>query len=132
MESEKSIPLPLTGEEIQEAVVFKLRECMQKNCHLSLGNAYTSAKIDIKISMTLFDYGREVRNNEIAQVHLDSELPNESAAQEVTGELITDPMPPNLLRQEVDLPVPVESVIDGKKVTKHLKHLKYAPRKAKV
>src|SRR5208282_349286 len=127
MESEKFIPLPLTGEEIQEAVVFKLRECMQKNCHLSFGNAYTSAKIEIKISMTLFDYGREVRNNEIATVELDSELPNESAAQEVTGELTIDPMPPNILRQEVDLPVPKESVIDGKKV---IKYLKYAPRKA--
>ncbi len=129
MDSEKSLPLPLTGEEIQEACVAKLRECMQKNCHLSLTNAYTSAKIDIKVSMTLFDYGREVRNNEMTSVEIDSGLPSESEAQEVTGELVTEPMPPNQLRIETDQAVPVATTQDGKKV---VKHLKYAPRKAKA
>jgi hypothetical protein len=128
MESEKSIPLPLTGEEIQEAVVVKLRECMQKNCHLGLGNAYTSAKIEVTVKMTLFDYGREVRNNELATVEIDSGLPQESAPVTVEGQLTTDPMPPNQLRVETDQSVPVQTTQDGKKVTKHLK---YAPRKAK-
>ena len=128
MESEKSVPLPLTGEEIQEAVLFKLRECMQKSCHLHLGNAYTSAKIDISVKMILFDYGREVRNNEIAQVELDSTLPPESEPVVAEETLTVDPMPPNQLRHETDQAVPVPTVVDGKKT---IRHLKYAPRKAK-
>jgi hypothetical protein len=126
MDSEKSLPLPLTGEEVQEAVVFKLRECMQKSCHLSSGNAYTSARFEIAVKMTLWDYGREVRNNEIASGEIDSGLPPESEPETVEATLTVEPMPPNALRQEVDLPVPVQTVVDGKKVTKHLK---YAPRK---
>jgi hypothetical protein len=102
---------------------------MQKNCHLHLGNAYTSAKIEISVKMTLFDYGREVRNNENTSVEIDSGIPPDSPAQEVTGELTVEPMPPNLLRQETEQAIPVATVIDGKK---QIKHLKYAPRKAKV
>lgn len=127
MESEKSIPLPLTGEEIQEAVIFKLRDCMQKNCHLHLGNAYTSAKIEVSVKMVLFDYGREVRNNEAATVELDSGLPPESESETVEASVTLESMPPNLLRQETDQAVPVATVVDGKK---KIRHLKYAPRKA--
>jgi hypothetical protein len=126
MESEKSVPLPLTGEEIQEAVVFKLRECMQKTCHLHPGNAYTSAKIEVSVKMTLFDYGREVRNNELATVEIDSGLPQEGEPETVEGEIKLDPMPPNVLRQETDQAVPVATVVDGKK---KIRYLKYAPRK---
>lgn len=126
MDSEKSIPMPLTGEEIQEAVLFKLREAMQKNCHLHLGNAYTSAKIDISVKMVLFDYGREVHNNEAATVELDSGLPPESEPETVEASVTMEPVPPNQFRQESDQAVPVATVVDGKK---KIRHLKYAPRK---
>jgi hypothetical protein len=138
MQSEKSIPLPLTGEEVQEAVVAKLRECMQKNCHLSLGNAYTAAKIEVSVKMVLYDYGREIRNNEAASVDIETGVPND--AEPVTSEgtvqfgdkSLADPEKPmsvNEFRVESEQPVPVQTVADGKKVTKHLK---YAPRKPKA
>jgi len=126
VDSEKSIPLPLTGEEVQEAALYSLRECMQKNCHLSAGNAYTAARIEISVKMTLFDYGREIRNNEVLTVNLDSGLPAESEPETVEGSLTVEPVPPNQLRVETEQPVPVATVQDGKKV---VKHLRYAPRK---
>lgn len=138
MESEKSIPLPLTGEEIQEAVLVKLRECMQKNCHLSLGNAYTSARIEVTVKMTLFDFGREVRNNESAIVEVDSGLPNEGEQLASEGTVtfgehsIADPEKPmsvNEFRVETNQAVPVATVQDGQK---KIRHLKYAPRKSKA
>src|ERR1700686_2093124 len=116
MESEKSIPLPLTGKEIQEAVHFKLNECMEHNCHLHDGNAYTSARIEISVKMVLFDYGREVRNNVAATVEVDSGLPPESEAETVEADVTLEPMPPNVLRQETDQAVPVATIQDGKKV----------------
>lgn len=129
MENEKSVPLPLTGEEIQEAAVFKMRECMAKSCHLNSGNAYTSARIEISVKMTLFDYGREVRNNELVKVEVDSGLPAESEPREVSGEIAMEPAPPNQVRVDTEQPVPVATVVDGKP---KIKHLKYAPRKAKA
>jgi hypothetical protein len=129
MESEKSIPLPLNGEEIQEATLFKLRECMQKNCHLSLGNSYAKVRIEVFVKMILTDIARpDVSNNVAATVELDSGLASESEPETVEATLMVEPMPPNQLRQETDQAVPVQTVIDGKKVTKHLK---YAPRKVK-
>lgn len=127
MESEKTVVLALSGEEIQEAVLFKLRECMQKNCHLSLTNAYTSAKVDISVKMVLFDYGREVRNNEVSKVELDSGLPHENEPETIDASISLEPMPPNQLRVETDQAVPVVTTTEGKK---QVKRLKYAPRKA--
>ena len=128
MESEKSIPLALSGEEIQEAVLYKVRECMGKSCHLASGNAYTSVRFEVTVKMTMFDYGREVRNNEIVTGEIDSGIPQEGAALAVEETLAVEPMPPNQLRQETDQAVPVQTVVDGKK---KIRHLKYAPRKAK-
>ena len=129
MESEKSIPLPLTGEEVQEGVLSKVRECMEKSCHLSAGNAYTSCRFEVTVKMTLFDFGREVRNNEIVTGEIDSGIPQEGAALAVEETLDVEPMPPNQFRQETNQAVPVQTVVDGKK---KIRHLKYAPRKAKV
>jgi hypothetical protein len=129
MESEKSVPLPLSGDEVKEAAIAKVRECLDKSCHLAGGNAYTSVRFEIAIKMTLFDYGREVRNNEIATGEIDSGLPQEGAAEAIEETLTVEPMPPNQLRQDTGQAVPVQTVVDGKKITKHLR---YAPRKAKA
>ena len=114
MESEKSIPLPLTGEEVQEGVLSKVRECMEKSCHLSAGNAYTSCRFEVTVKMTLFDFGREVRNNEIVTGEIDSGIPQEGAALAVEETLDVEPMPPNQFRQETGQAVPVQTVVDGK------------------
>lgn len=126
MESEKSVPMSLTGEEVQEAAVAKLRECMQHNCHLRLSDAYTSARIEVTVKMVLSDYGREVRNNTVAEVELDSGIPPESEPRVSEGTVVMEPMPPNSFRVETQQPVPVVTSQDGKKV---IKHLKYAARK---
>jgi hypothetical protein len=128
MDSEKSLPLPLTGKEIQEAVHFKLAECMEHNCHLHEGNAYTSARIEVSVKMVLFDYGREVRNNEAVTVAVDSGIPAESDPVESDGYVTMEPMPPNQFRVDTDQPVPVQTIVDGKPKTRHLK---YTPRKSK-
>lgn len=129
MESEKSIPLPLTGDEVKEGAIAKVRECLDKSCHLASGNAYTSCRFEITVKMTLFDYGREVRNNEIVTGEIDSGIPQEGAALAVEETLTVEPMPPNQFRQETEQAIPVQTVVDGQK---KIRHLKYQPRKAKV
>lgn len=129
MESEKSIPLALTGEEIQEGVLAKVRECMQTNCHLGMGNAYTAARFEITVKMTLFDYGREVKNNVATAGEIDSGIPAGNEPMVIEGGVTMEAMPPNQFRQETDQPVPVQTVVDGQK---KIRHLKYSPRKKKI
>jgi hypothetical protein len=126
MESEKPVPMPLTGEEVQNAVLYKVQEAMQNSCHLRLSDAYTSFNAEITVRLTLSDYGRVVHSNHNAVAADDTGLPQEAEPRVSEGNLTVDPMPPNEVRVETDQAVPVKTVQDGKSV---IRHLKYAPRK---
>lgn len=129
MESEKPLPLPLTGEEVKNAILFKLQESLNKTCHLKDDNAYTSFSATIRVQLTLSDYGRQVKDNhEIAETANVPELEGTPEYVE-QHEITVDPVPPNQLRVETDQPVPVMTTEDGKQ---SVKHLKYSPRKPKV
>lgn len=122
---EEMVVRPLTGAEVQEAVMHKIRESMSKTCNLRPDDAYTSFRAEITIRLTLSDYGREVPDNHHVVAQQNTGLPGE--AQEFFEKILMDPMPPNQVRIESDQKVPVEVTEDGKKVTKHVR---YAPRKA--
>lgn len=126
MAEEKLAPLPLTGEEVQEAVLAKIEESFNRTCHLKYDNAYTSFKAEISIKFTLSDYGREVQDNHIVEVAKDSGIPEENPPRVVEANITMEPVPPNQARVESGQPVPVAVVENGKRV---IKHLKYAARK---
>lgn len=123
---EEMVVRPLTGAEVQEAVLHKIRESMAKTCNLRPDDAYTSFRAEIEIHLTLSDYGREVPDNHKVIAQEDTGLPGPVPASEYETTVTMDPMPPNQVRIESDQKVPVEVTEDGKKV---LKHVRYAPRK---
>ena len=126
MENETIQPLPLSGQEVQDAILFKVQESLSHSCHLHFDNAYSSFRAEISIKLTLADYGREVRDNHVIAEAADTGLPGES--QTVESNLVVAPMPPNQVRVETGQSVPVATVIDGKQ---KIRHVKYAARKAK-
>lgn len=140
MPDERPAPLPLTGEEVQEAILYKVAQSLSRTCHLKVDNAYTSFKAEITIRLTLSDFGREVKDNHIVKEEGSIFVPPEMEEQlrkdgmpigeprTVEATLTMEPMPPNQVRIETDQAVPVPTVEGGKKV---IKHLRYAARKPK-
>ena len=126
MPDEKPAPLPLTGEEVQEAILYKVATSLARTCHLKADNAYTSFKAEITIRLTLSDFGRQVSDNHNVSEQGDSGLPAESEPRQMDANVVMEPMPPNQVRIETDQAVPVPTVEGGKKV---IRHLKYAARK---
>ena len=151
MPDEKPAPLPLTGEEVQEAILYKVVQSLSKTCHLKVDNAYTAFKAEISIKLTLSDFGRQVSDNHIVKESGEMpgvccECPTVGPEEDTVGLSVDDcpihgkksrtveanvtmePMPPNQVRIETDQAVPVPTVENGKKV---VKHLRYAARKPK-
>ena len=127
MPDEKPAPMPLTGEEVQEAILYKVVQSLSKTCHLKVDNAYTSFKAEISIKLTLSDFGREVKDNHIVTESHDTGLQG-GPERVIEANVVMEPMPPNQVRIETDQAVPVPTVEGGKKV---IKHLRYAARKPK-
>ena len=131
MENEQIQPLPLSGQEVKDAILFKVQESLSHSCHLHFDNAYSSFKAEISIKLTLADYGREVRDNHIVKLEEDrgvAQFPDPDNSKTVESNLVVEPMPPNQVRVETGQSVPVATVIDGKQ---KIRHVKYAVRKAK-
>lgn len=127
MPDEKPLPLPLTGAEVKEAIMFKVEESLNKTCHLKDDNAYTSFRGKITINLALSDYGREQQDNHIVEVGLKSGLVDDNRhTVETTTEI--EPAPPNQVRVDTNQGVPVRTQEKGKQV---IRHVKYAARKAK-
>ena len=128
MESEKPAPQPLSGQEVQDAILFKVRESLSRTCHLKFDNAYTAFTADITIKLTLNDYGRDVQDNHI--VHAEGVAEGIPLGEPETSEaqVTIQPAPPNQVRQETHQDIPVTTVENGKRVEKRVK---YQPRKAK-
>lgn len=128
MADEKPAPLPLNGDEVKEAILYKINESLGRTCHLSHDNAYASFMADISIRLKLNDFGREQRDNHIVQAMEPANIPAEELEQMRSMEtnLTIVPAPPNVVRTETNQPVPVPTLENGKRV---IKPVRYAPRK---
>lgn len=122
---EEMVVRPLTGEEVQEAVIHKIRQSMARSCNLIATNGYTSFRAEIEIHLTLSDYGREVPDNHQVIAQEDTGLPPQQLGTYETV-VTMEPAPPNQVLIESDQKVDVERVEEGKKV---VKSIRYAPRK---
>jgi hypothetical protein len=123
--SEKQVPLPLNGEEVRNAILYRVDESLRKTCNLADSTAYTSFRGTVEIRLTLSDYGREVGDNHNITVAEEVGLQGE-APREVAASITIEPAPPNTVRVETKQDVPVKTVEDGKTV---IKKVKYQPRK---
>lgn len=128
MPTEKPVVQPLSGEEVREAILFKISESLRKTCHLNDSAAYTAFFADISIKLRLVDYGREVTDNHVVQESVDVRPPDEPGREQgYEVHLEVPPAPPNQVRVETGQGVPVNTVVGGKV---EQKKVRYAPRKA--
>jgi hypothetical protein len=125
--SEKQVPLPLSGEEVRNAILYRVDESLRKTCHLSDSAAYTSFRGTIEIRLVLSDYGREVTDNHNVEAHEEVGLEGE-VPREVTASITIEPAAPNTVRVETNQDVPVKTVEDGRTV---IKKARYQARKVK-
>jgi hypothetical protein len=121
--AEKQVPLPLSGDEVREAIHFQLEQTMLKSCHLADTNAYSSFKAEITVKLVLNDLGRYVNDNHVALVG-EGEVTPESKTVEAAVEV--PEKAPNQVRVDTGQDVPVKAVVEGKTV---IRKQKYAPRK---
>lgn len=117
--SEKQVTLPLNGEEIQHAILYKLGESMEKTCHLTPQMAYSSFRAKIRVEILLDDYGRETPDNHEIEVADGTPSAN---ARSVATEITIEPTPPNQVRVETGQDVPVKVTKDGKQEIKRVKY----------
>ena len=125
MPDEKPAPMPLSGEEVRAAILFKVEESLGRTCNLRFDDAYSSFKAEISIKLTLSDFGREVRDNHNVSAHAETTL-EAGEVKAVEANLTIGPAPPNQVRVETGQPVPIVVVEKGKQV---VKHVKYASKK---
>lgn len=127
---EEIVVRPLTGEEVQEAVLHKIRESMARSCNLLATNGYTSFRAEIEIHLTLSDYGREVPDNHkviVQEPTKDAEYAEVGEARKTYETTVTmEPKPPNQVLVESDQKVEVRTTEDGRQV---IRNVRYNPRK---
>lgn len=124
---EEVVVRPLTGEEVQEAVIHKIRQSMARSCNLLGTNGYTSFRCRVTISLSLSDYGREVLDNHQVDVAESTGIEPEGPLRQEEAEVIMEPKPPNQVLIESDQKVDLQTTEDGKRV---IRQVRYSPRKA--
>lgn len=127
--AEKVLNSTLSGEEIVQAVGYKVMEALRRDCLLSPHTSYDYFSGKILLQLTMNDAGlREVEVNHSVAYILGvgpGKLPE--ADESVEHSFLLDPQPPNELRVETEQPVPVLTKDEtGRKV---IKPVTYSRRK---
>lgn len=122
--NETSIPLELSGEEVRIVILKKLEDRLMRTGNLSDQRAYSSFKAKITVEMVLDDHGLETKEVALAEAS-EGEL-SEDAPEVENVEVEIEPAPPNMVRAENDLPVPVIVDVNGKT---EIKKVHYQPKR---
>lgn len=105
MPTERAIAKPLSGTEVIEAIVSRLKEQLGRDCYLSPHMAYGAfsfkCSIDIKFQASRIEGTSTSVSGSLGET--DTEQETESATLEVSD----DPRPPNEVRRESGQEVPV-------------------------
>jgi len=115
--SEKTIPAPLSGQEVKEALIDRISQALDKDCFLHPNAAYDFFTGKITLEVTLHDAGRE---DEIKMEQSVTAGETQPDAKKATVAIDLEKQPPNQVRVESGQPVPTDT---GKKI-------KYARDKA--
>lgn len=136
MPEETTLALPLSGEEIIESVLDRIRRVLMRDCYLNPNNGYESFAGSISIKLKMRDMGRMPEVATEIQVKLGEEFPEggDQFSVEAEGSEEIPEMPPNEVRVESEQGVPtLVDEGDGKRVIKRVKYArktKKAGRKA--
>lgn len=127
---EKSLNLPLSGEEIRKAILEKLGDKLARDCYLSPNNAYDSFECKITISLKCHDLGRIAPVEAVVTVSQGEELPDDQYLTRAEQEMEIKSDSPNQTRVETGQDVPVLSKTKEGKET--IKPVRYARTRAKA
>ena len=126
MPAEKVLPLPLSGSEIVEAVLDKLRAALVKDCYLSPNTAYDWFEARVKVHVKANDIGRRPEVKAEVTVGL-GEQGSAGRGQDHEVELVIEPAAPNEIRQETGQPLPVlATTADGHREIKKVQYKRQA------
>jgi|SRR5208337_624396 len=106
--TEKTIPLPLSGEEIKVAICDKVRQVLDGDCFLNESTAYDWFDGKVTIELCCNDMGREERvKRTVTATSGDKPMDHPLNVNKV--ELDLKKAPPNAVRIETGQGVPTES-----------------------
>lgn len=124
--SEITIAEPLSGAEVIDSILEKVRETLMRDCYLNPASAYESYSADIHVAVRLKDCGREPVV--VSEVHVESETPvDEDAALTESDAQLYD-APPNEVRQDAGLPIP--TLVEDSQGRKEVKRVRYGRKVA--
>lgn len=124
MSNEVAVPEPLSGTEVIEAIVEKVRRMLARDCFLSPVAAYEHFSGKIHIEITAIDCGREAKVETEVAVNLGRSLEeSQEGAYDVESEEVIEPEAPNVVRRETGQSVPVVTTDSGGK--SEVKRVKY-------
>jgi hypothetical protein len=113
--AERTLPKALSGAEITEAVIAKLRASMRNDCRLQPHMAYGSFSVKVRVDLKFQD----------PNGHGDTQTAHEAVVEEgelepdafpLTVEFEDEPKPPNQVRMETGLGIPTLVTSPGGKV----------------
>lgn len=107
MNNEVAVPEPLSGTEIVEAIVFKVREMLRRDCFLSPNSAYEYFSGQIHIEVTAVDCGRPAEIKADIDVTKGTTDPDNPELYTAESTEKISPGAPNIVRRETEQSVPV-------------------------
>lgn len=123
--SERTLADPLSGAEVVEAIVEKVRLALRRDGNLNPALAYEAFSARIRLEVKLKDCGRMVDIQTVANSQ--SENPVDEDAALVEAEALIYEQPPNQVRHEAGLAIPT-LVVDGEG-RKTVEKIKYARKR---
>jgi hypothetical protein len=123
--AEIAIPEPLSGQEIIEALIFRIRQQLIQDCYLNPSVAYESFSGEITIKIRAIDCGRSavVEKTIVAESGVPFN-PEAEGALELTTVQEIPTEPPNVVRRESGQGVPVMTEDSGGR--KEVRRVHYA------
>ncbi|HKM83871.1 MAG TPA: hypothetical protein VJY15_23310 [Candidatus Acidoferrum sp.] len=130
--NERTIAKPLSGGEVMEAIIFKIRDALKRDCYLAPHIAYDSYSFQAEIRVQFQKTNTSIKETTVhtrGKAGDVSDQPMESADVKTSDE----PKPPNELREETGQGIP--TIITKPQGGVEEKKVKYAipePGKTKV
>jgi hypothetical protein len=121
--SEATIAVPLSGEEVVESIIERVRTMLYNDCHLNPALAYQAFEAEIHIRLKLCDAQSSGETTEFA----DKMSGGDRKILEAEAFSRMEQRPPNAVRQEASLGIP--TLVEDSQGRKEVRHVKYPKSK---
>lgn len=105
MANEKTLAKPLSGEEVMEAITFKIRDAMRRDCFLAPHIAYDSYSFQATVRVQFQKTGTAIKETSVTTRGKGGDETDEPI-EAVDVEVSDEPKPPNDVRVETGQGVP--------------------------